>query len=203
MHDRGWFILPQHLIDTLAVENVTSFKWTPFHSPVVTSDEVIVGHGCKPGRRQSFARMGADISCAAGNKNVHDRSSSAARIKRSPTPISSTTPRKRRSKYAIVLSKPSSRATLGAHPNVSRARPISGCRCRGSSEGKGRNLILERDPVRANTFAAKLLDGELARITEIDRPGEIIRCRHQLDKSLDHIIHVTERRESGFHHRKW
>ena len=49
-------------------------------------------------------------------------------------------------KYSIIRSSPSSNSIVGCHPSFSFANDISGCRCLGSSCGKGLKTIFEADP---------------------------------------------------------
>ena len=49
-------------------------------------------------------------------------------------------------KYSIIRFNPSSNSIVGSQLSFSFASVISGCRCFGSSSGKGLNTILEDEP---------------------------------------------------------
>ena len=55
---------------------------------------------------------------------------------------------------SMVFTNPSSHDTFGCQPKSSLAFEISGCRCEGSSEGKGLNVRPEVDFVSLSIFSA-------------------------------------------------
>ena len=76
-----------------------------------------------------------------------------------PTQITNTSRGIR--KYSIVRANPVSSSTVGRHPNTAPASVISGHLCSGSSSGKGRCTIRERDPATVRRYADEGFDNVL------------------------------------------
>src|SRR5690606_17349363 len=69
MHDGGWSITVDHLVEPRPVENVAALQGAPPDGPLVAVDKVVVGDRQIAGRGQRLAGVRADVAGAAGDEH--------------------------------------------------------------------------------------------------------------------------------------
>ena len=81
-------------------------------------------------------------------------------------------------------------STAGSQPSAVRASVMSGCRTVGSSCGRGTNSIGEAEPTASRISSASSQHRELARVADVDRPGEV--GGGEPEDAVDQVVDVAD-----------
>jgi len=73
MHYRNRLIFGQDMVQTAAIRDIANLKGAPLYRPLVTINEIIVGHWAKSGLPESFTGVAANIARATCDyHNLHN-----------------------------------------------------------------------------------------------------------------------------------
>ena len=150
----------------------------------------------RPGsaRRRRPASARAPASAAGGSSScrvvaILESETRGRRQKVRPTSRGRAAPRRPTGRWCAAA-RPC-RPTFGSQPSSSRARPMSGRRCCGSSVGSASWTISEREPGHLDDRLGQLEQRELVRVADVHR--QVLAGLRQRDHAGDQVLDVTER----------
>src|SRR5262249_50918175 len=73
MHDSVGLVLRYGFIKPSSIDNIAALERPPFDSPLVTADQIVIGHRQIAGERQRLAGMGADVTCTSRYQDCASR----------------------------------------------------------------------------------------------------------------------------------
>src|SRR5438034_5640053 len=164
MHHRLGPVFAQYLVEADSVENVALLQRAPTDSPLMPVDEIVIGNRRVAGRCERLARVGPDIAGAARNQYM----SSRHRYVLTLTPEITIPKVRDRSPQAFVQ----------RNYGFPLEHLLGQCNVRLPLHGVVARQRLEDDLGSAarvcDHLPGKLEDGELLRVAEVDRAGEIV-----------------------------